>query len=135
MPWTALCEVIEPHYPKTGNGRPSIGLERTAPKAKDFTNQCTRRNGIVDEALKAKNRNNSRIRSRVPAVLKVTPAAYGIAILVIALIHLYPFNVGSAAIRYLRPTFLRLDAALNNAGQNLRAVKAQMPLISLTGIL
>jgi IS5 family transposase len=28
VPWTALCEVIEPHYPKVGNGRPPIGLER-----------------------------------------------------------------------------------------------------------
>ena len=27
-PWTALCDVIEPHYPKAGNGRPPIGLER-----------------------------------------------------------------------------------------------------------
>lgn len=29
VPWLALCEVIEPHYPKAGNGRPPIGLERT----------------------------------------------------------------------------------------------------------
>jgi IS5 family transposase len=28
VPWQALCEVIEPHYPKAGNGRPPIGLER-----------------------------------------------------------------------------------------------------------
>jgi len=28
VPWAALCEVIEPHYPKAGNGRPPIGLER-----------------------------------------------------------------------------------------------------------
>ena len=28
VPWQALCEVIEPHYPKPGNGRPPIGLER-----------------------------------------------------------------------------------------------------------
>ena len=28
VPWEALCEVIEPHYPKAGNGRPPIGLER-----------------------------------------------------------------------------------------------------------
>ncbi len=27
MPWEALCAVIEPHYPKAGNGRPPIGLE------------------------------------------------------------------------------------------------------------
>ena len=28
VPWGALCEVIDPHYPKAGNGRPPIGLER-----------------------------------------------------------------------------------------------------------
>ena len=28
VPWSALCEVIEPYYPKAGNGRPPIGLER-----------------------------------------------------------------------------------------------------------
>ncbi len=26
--WADLCAVIEPHYPKRGNGRPPIGLER-----------------------------------------------------------------------------------------------------------
>ena len=28
VPWRALYEVIEPLYPKRGNGRPPIGLER-----------------------------------------------------------------------------------------------------------
>lgn len=28
VPWSSLCAVIEPHYPKAGNGRPPIGLER-----------------------------------------------------------------------------------------------------------
>jgi len=28
VPWAELCTVIEPHYPKRGNGRPPIGLER-----------------------------------------------------------------------------------------------------------
>ena len=28
VPWQALCEVIEAHYPKAGNGRPPVGLER-----------------------------------------------------------------------------------------------------------
>ena len=28
IPWDALCAVIEPHYPKKGNGRPPIALER-----------------------------------------------------------------------------------------------------------
>ena len=28
MPWTELCDVIEPHYPRVGNGRPPVGLQR-----------------------------------------------------------------------------------------------------------
>lgn len=28
VPWAALCSVIEPYYPKAGNGRPPVGLER-----------------------------------------------------------------------------------------------------------
>ena len=28
VPWQDLCAVIEPHYPKAGNGRPPVGLER-----------------------------------------------------------------------------------------------------------
>ena len=28
VPWADLCSVIEPHYPRAGNGRPPVGLER-----------------------------------------------------------------------------------------------------------
>ena len=28
MPWAEFCALIEPHYPKAGNGRPPVGLER-----------------------------------------------------------------------------------------------------------
>lgn len=28
VPWQQLCAVIEPHYPKPGNGRPPVGLQR-----------------------------------------------------------------------------------------------------------
>ena len=28
VPWSALCALIEPFYPKPGNGRPPIGVER-----------------------------------------------------------------------------------------------------------
>ena len=28
IPWSEFCAVIEPHYPKAGNGRPPVGLER-----------------------------------------------------------------------------------------------------------
>ena len=29
IPWVGFCALIEPHYPKAGNGRPPVGLERT----------------------------------------------------------------------------------------------------------
>ncbi len=28
VPWRGLCGLIEPHYPKAGNGRPPVGVER-----------------------------------------------------------------------------------------------------------
>ena len=28
VPWAALCGLIEPVYPKPGNGRPPVGVER-----------------------------------------------------------------------------------------------------------
>ena len=28
VPWSALCKLIEPFYPKPGNGRPPVGVER-----------------------------------------------------------------------------------------------------------
>ncbi len=28
VPWKQLCALIEPVYPKAGNGRPPVGLER-----------------------------------------------------------------------------------------------------------
>lgn len=28
MPWAESCALIEPHYPRAGNGRPPVGLER-----------------------------------------------------------------------------------------------------------
>jgi hypothetical protein len=28
VPWSALCALIDPFYPKPGNGRPPIGVER-----------------------------------------------------------------------------------------------------------
>jgi transposase, IS5 family len=28
VPWSALCALIEPYYPKPGNGRPPVGVER-----------------------------------------------------------------------------------------------------------
>jgi IS5 family transposase len=28
VPWRDLCALVEPHYPKPGNGRPPVGVER-----------------------------------------------------------------------------------------------------------
>ena len=28
VPWAEFCALIEPHYPKAGNGRPPVGIER-----------------------------------------------------------------------------------------------------------
>ena len=28
MPWAEFCALIEPYYPKAGNGRPPVGVER-----------------------------------------------------------------------------------------------------------
>lgn len=52
-------------------------IEGKAPMAKDFTNQRTRRNGIVDEAVKIKNRSKSRIRARVEHVFGVVKRLWG----------------------------------------------------------
>ena len=49
-----------------------------APKARDFTNQRTRRaDGIVDEVERGKNRNKSRIRARVEHVFGVVKRLWG----------------------------------------------------------
>ncbi len=48
-----------------------------APQAKDFTNQRTRKGGMVDETQRAKNRNKSRIRARVEHVFGVVKRLWG----------------------------------------------------------
>ena len=52
-------------------------IEGKAPKARDFTNQRTRRGGIIDEAVRVRNRNKSRIRSRVEHVFGVVKRLWG----------------------------------------------------------
>ncbi|MDO8773076.1 MAG: IS5 family transposase [Burkholderiaceae bacterium] len=52
-------------------------IHSAAPNAKDFTNQRTRRNGVVNETLKSRNRNKSRIRARVEHVFGVVKRLWG----------------------------------------------------------
>ncbi|MDR7097607.1 hypothetical protein J2X09_005383 [Hydrogenophaga laconesensis] len=42
VPWQELCSVIEPHYPKAGNGRPPIGLERMLRMYFAYFGECDR---------------------------------------------------------------------------------------------
>ena len=48
-----------------------------SPNAKDFTNQRTKFQGVVDEAARLKNRNKSRIRARVEHVFGVVKRLWG----------------------------------------------------------
>jgi IS5 family transposase len=52
-------------------------IHTKAAKAKDFTNQRTRRNGVVNDVLKARNRNKSKIRARVEHVFGVVKRLWG----------------------------------------------------------
>ena len=52
-------------------------IRSVAPKAKDFTNQRSRRAGVIDEAIRSKNRNKSKIRSRVEHVFGVVKRLWG----------------------------------------------------------
>jgi len=52
-------------------------IESKAPQAKDFTNQRTRKGGVVDEVERGKNRNKSKIRARVEHVFAVVKRLWG----------------------------------------------------------
>jgi IS5 family transposase len=52
-------------------------IHSAAPNAKDFTNQRTRRNGVVNEVLKARNRNKSKLRARVMHVFGAVKRLWG----------------------------------------------------------
>lgn len=52
-------------------------IHSAAPRAKDVTNQRSRRAGVVDEVIRSKNRNKSRIRSRVEHVFAVVKRLWG----------------------------------------------------------
>lgn len=52
-------------------------IHSKAPAAKDFTNQRARHKGVVNEAVRAKNRNKSRIRARVEHVFGVVKRLWG----------------------------------------------------------
>lgn len=57
----------------------AVVIRAKAPKARDFTNQQCKWKGRVDEAIKAKNHNKSRIRSRVEHSIGVIKRVFGFA--------------------------------------------------------
>jgi len=54
-------------------------IRAKAPKARDFTNRQCKWKHYIDEAIKAKNRNKSRIRSRVEHAIGVIKRVFGFA--------------------------------------------------------
>ena len=52
-------------------------IKEVAPNAKDRTNKCYRRKGVVDEAERARNRKKSRVRSRVEHVIGIVKRVFG----------------------------------------------------------
>ncbi len=54
-------------------------IRSKAPKARDFTNRQCKWRHVIDEAIKAKNRTKSRIRSRVEHSIGVIKRVFGFA--------------------------------------------------------
>jgi IS5 family transposase len=52
-------------------------IHSKAPRARDFTNQRTRKDGEIDEIERARNRTKSKIRSRVEHVFAVLKRLWG----------------------------------------------------------
>jgi hypothetical protein len=65
--------VIQPYPDDT----PVVKQCGARPKARDFTNQRTRRAGEVDEVARGKNRDKSKIRARVEHVFAVVKRLWG----------------------------------------------------------
>src|SRR5437660_322324 len=107
VPWRELCGLVAPHYPKPGNGRPPVGVERMlriyflqqwfnlsdpaveealydsgvmrecAPQAQDCTHRRYRYKDRIDEVERAKNRTKSTVRSKVEHVFAVMKLKFG----------------------------------------------------------
>lgn len=64
-------------YSDSAYASPKALIKGKAHKAKDFTNQRTRRNGIVGQVARDKRHNKSRIRTRVEYVFGVVKRLRG----------------------------------------------------------
>lgn len=64
-------------YGDNAYARQKALIKSRAPEAKDFTNERVRRNGEVDEARRAKNRTNSKVRAKVEHVFAVVKRLWG----------------------------------------------------------
>ncbi|WP_232461899.1 IS5 family transposase [Burkholderia ubonensis] len=66
-------------YGDSAYARQKALIHGKAPKARDFTNQRTRRDGVVDEVARRKNRNKSKIRAGVEHVFAAVKRLWGFA--------------------------------------------------------
>jgi hypothetical protein len=76
VPWPALYGLIAPVYPKPGNGRPPVGVERML---RIYFLQQWRHRGVVDENERAKNRTKSKVRAKVEHPIGVIKRVFGFA--------------------------------------------------------
>jgi hypothetical protein len=80
VPWAELCSLLEPYYPKAGNGRPPVGVERML-RVYFLQQWFNLSDPEVEEALyeveRAKNRNKSRVRSKVEHVFAMMKLQFG----------------------------------------------------------
>src|SRR5579875_2543870 len=92
VPWRELEAVIEPHYPKAGNGRQPVGLaimlrvyflqqwfNLSDPGAEDalYESPVLRRFAGVDEEQRRKNRTQARVRSKVEWPFRILKRVFG----------------------------------------------------------
>ena len=68
---------MKPVYEDSAYASQKDLIARKAPYTKDCANQRTRYAGIVDEVMRAQNRNKSKIRSRVEYVFGVVKLLWG----------------------------------------------------------
>jgi hypothetical protein len=79
VPWSALCALIEPFYPKPGNGRPPVGVERmlrlyflqhgSICRTRQWRRRCTIRwrCGVLSASISAASRYRTRPRLPLPS--------------------------------------------------------------------
>ncbi len=107
VPWSELLALVDPVYPKSGNGRQPVGLaimqpdllhgderkvwgdggyqgqteaiHEAAPRAQDMTCRRTKYKDYVDEEAKRRNTTKARVRAKVEHPFRILKRVFGFA--------------------------------------------------------